>query len=218
MDKYTILYIDEDPVEVRQFKRSFRDDFNIFTLDLQSLDLNSVVEILEQKQFDYLIVDYHLNDTINCGYDGNEVLEEFLKRFPHFPAILLTNQDENAVETIKEFDVEKIRSKKEYTESDKLRNSFAGRIKAKVLQYRNDIEKADKDITELIEKKSAGQALSAAEEEELIRLDAFLDEVIDAKSPTVPREVMSSNEAKLVELLGKTDELIANLKKYENVS
>jgi len=218
MSLLKLMYIDEDSGEVRQFKRKFLDVFEVETVDFTDIQLPSLLTKLNEKQFDYLIVDYHLNDMSGCGFDGDVILVDFLKRFPHFPTMLLTNQDEGAIESIKGFDVEKVRSKKEYL-SDELRPAFSARIKAKVGQYQRGIREAEEKLEQLAEKRALGTGLSADEEDESIRLDDFLDETLDANARTIPKEVISStNETRLGELLTKTDDLIERLKKYEDIS
>jgi len=213
-----IMYIDEDDGEVRQFKRKFLDVFDVETVDFNDIQLSDLLTKLSEKQFDYLIVDYHLNDMSGCGFDGDVVLVDFLKRFPHFPTMLLTNQDEGAIESVKGLDIEKVRSKKEYLNDD-LRPAFSARIKAKVDQYQQDIKDAEEKLEQLAQKKASDDGLSADEEDESIRLDDFLDEILDADARSIPKEVISStNETRLGELLTKTDDLIERLKKYEDVS
>ncbi len=166
---------------------------------------------------DYKVVDYHLNDMSGCGFDGDAALKDFLKRFPHFPSMLLTNQDEGAIESVKGFDVEKVRSKKEYL-TDELRPAFSARIKAKADQYKQDIKDAEEKLQQLAEKKASDTGLSADEEDESIRLDDFLDETLDADARSIPKEIISNtNDARLGELLAKTDDLIEKLKKYEDI-
>jgi len=218
MSLLKIMYIDEDDGEVRQFKRKFLDVFDVETVDFNDIQLSDLLTKLSEKQFDYLIVDYHLNDMSGCGFDGDVVLVDFLKRFPHFPTMLLTNQDEGAIESVKGLDIEKVRSKKEYLNDD-LRPAFSARIKAKVDQYQQDIKDAEEKLEQLAQKKASDDGLSADEEDESIRLDDFLDEILDADARSIPKEVISStNETRLGELLTKTDDLIERLKKYEDVS
>jgi hypothetical protein len=215
---YTVMYVDDDLTEVRQFKRHLSTYFEIETIDFNDITVDKIHSDLDDKNFDYLIVDYHLNDKTGCGFDGDVVLKDFLGKFPHFPAMLLTNQDEGAIESVKGLDVEKVRSKKEYL-SDGLDKPFGARIRAKIDQYKQEIADAETKLAELVEKRAKGDSLSADEEDESIRLDDFLDDTLDAKAKSVPKEVISStNDSRVGELLNKTDELIERLKKYENVS
>ncbi len=218
MNPLKVMYIDEDEGEIRQFKRKFIDVFEVETVDFSDIQFSNLIDKLSEKEFDYLIVDYHLNEKSGCGFDGDAVLIDFLRRFPHFPTMLLTNQDQGAIESVKGLDIEKVRSKKEYL-SDELRPAFSARIIAKVEQYQNDIKEAEEKLEQLAQKRATDIGLSADEEDESIRLDDFLDEILDADARGIPKEVLTStNDTRLGELLTKTDDLINRLKAYEDIS
>ena len=217
MTKYTILYIDDDSAENHHFERSFYDEFNIDTVDFEGITKESLNADLSEKDFDYLIVDYHLNEKTNCGFNGDEVLINFLSNFPHFPVMLLTNHDERAIESVMGLDVEKIHSKKEYSDSD-LKEAFVKRIYAKITEYKSKESEAQERIIGFIKKKASGEELTAIEEDEAIQLDKFLDETLDGKSRIIPEEIKkSTNRTRIESLLNKTDELIERLKKYETI-
>lgn len=217
-NEYRVLYIDEDPRENNRFERNFVNDFDVSTVDFEGITLETLSSQLEERNFDYLIVDFHLNEKSGCGFNGDEVLQGFLTKFPDFPAMLLTNYGEVAIEQVKDFDAEKIRSKKEYL-TDEFKQVFTMRVKAKIDEYRNKNSEAQIRIEELLAKKATpGQELTAEEENELIQLDSFLDESIAGDARKIPEEMKSmTNTNRLETLLNKTDELIEKLKKYETV-
>ncbi|EKD86162.1 MAG: hypothetical protein ACD_37C00436G0002 [uncultured bacterium] len=218
MPEYRVLYIDEDKTENHQFERSFVNDFLVETVDFDEITFEALSSRTEERDFDYLVVDFHLNEKSNCGFDGDSVIKDFLSKFPHFPAILLTNHDERAIESVEGLDVEKIRSKKEYI-NDEFKEAFIKRIKAKVDEYRRQNTEAQDRIQELINKKTSGQELTAEEEVEVIHLDTFLDEALDGNSREIPEEMkLMTNTSRLETLLRKTDNLIEKLKKYETFS
>jgi DNA-binding NarL/FixJ family response regulator len=218
MPEHKVLYVDEDPAENNRFTRSFVNDFVVDTVDFEGITFDQLAAQLEEKDFDYLVVDYHLNEKSNCGFDGDAVIKNFVAKFPHFPTMLLTNHDEGAIEGIADFDVEKIRSKKEYT-SDEFKVAFTKRMKAKIDEYKKQNTEAQERVQQLIEKKNSGQELTAEEEVEVIRLDTFLDETLGAESPKIPDEMKSTtNTQRLETILEKTDSLIEKLKEYETLS
>jgi DNA-binding NarL/FixJ family response regulator len=217
MDTRTIFYVDEELTDSHQFERKLGEDFNVSTVNFEGLTFESLVEQLSEKDFDYLIVDYHLNEKSNCGFNGDEVIKAFLEKFPRFPTMLLTNHDQHAVDSAEGLDVDTIHNKKEYIE-DERREVFIKRINAKISQYREANEEAETKIILLIQKRQSGEDLTANEEDELIKLDAYLDETLAAESPVIPDDIKTPTNAKrITELLEKTDSLIDRLNQYENI-
>jgi hypothetical protein len=217
MENYTIMYIDDSSDETYRLVRNLNSEFEIKTTDLVGHTLDSLMEILDAKDFDYLIVDYTLNERLNCGFNGDEILVNFSKKFPHFPIMLLTNFDHRAIVSIKDIDTEKIHNKKESMD-DELKSGFIKRIQGKIADYKEKSEHAETRVAELIQKKNSGNEISITEEEELIQLDTFLDEVSAGDASVIPAQMKEgSNETKLTSLLEKTDALIAKLENYEAI-
>ena len=217
MPEYKVLYVDEDKKENHQFERSFVDDFSVDTVNFDGITFESLISRLEDRDFDYLVVDFHLNEKSNCGFDGDQVVKDFVSKFPHFPVMLLTNHDERAIESVAELDVERIRSKKEQT-NEEFKEAFTKRIKAKIDEYRKQNSDAQERIQALIDKKKAGQELTAEEEAEVIQLDTFLDETLDGQSRDIPDDMkLMTNTQRLETILKKTDDLIEKLKEYEAI-
>lgn len=216
MSKNTILYIDDEITHTHQFERGLSDDFEIQTIDFNNLTEEVLASRLDERSFDYLIVDYHLHEKSNCGFNGDKVVVEFSRKYPHFPVMLLTNYDNQAITNIVGFDLEKIHSKHEYTD-EHLKDAFVKRINRKVKEYRELIKNAEEKIELLIKKKADGEVLDALEEEEIIELDSFLDEILDGESKKIPDQIKETNEEKISSLLDKTDKLITKLEEYEGV-
>lgn len=214
---YTILYIDEDQSAVNRFIRYFESDFIIKEGFYPDITLEKLIPVLDNKEFDFLVVDSNLNEKSGCGFDGQEILKYFTKKFPHFPVILFTNYDDKAVIEIQDFDINKIYSKRELTNKED-REVFIKKLKRMIDEYREQNDNAESRITKLIDKKNSGETLNAAEEDEIIKLDTFLDETLDGDTKKIPDQIKESNEEKIDLLLNKTDELIIQLKKYEEVS
>jgi len=74
--KYIVLYIDDEEVNLRLFKNSFRRDFEVITA-------NSAIEglkILDHKNIDVVITDQRMPDMT-----GVELLEAINNQFPDIP-------------------------------------------------------------------------------------------------------------------------------------
>ena len=176
---------------------------------------NEVSVVLDEGDFDYLLVDYMLNEKTGWGKDGNEVLEWFLDRYPHFPAIVVTSNEMRALQEVDNIDAEKIRSKSEYDEDGG--DSFVTRIVSKVKRYRASVEEAENRVLELKEKADAAE-LSAPEADDYVKFDRFLQETLGGKVVNIPDDIIYRNEGKLNSLLEKTDKLIAMIRENEKVS
>jgi DNA-binding NarL/FixJ family response regulator len=216
---HIILYIDDEPEAVNRFKRNTaQSDFIIKSIDFNVITRDDVLLLVEQRDFDFLIVDYTLNEKTGCAFNGDEILSDFIKKFPHFPAILLTNHGEEAIASSESINPEIIHSKGETIEPDII-PTFIARIKKRIEEYKQSITDAEQRAVSLIYKKNSGEELNINEEEELIKLDAFLDDIIGADSSIVPDQMKElSNDNKIAELLNKTDILLEKLQSYEEVS
>jgi ActR/RegA family two-component response regulator len=212
---YKIIYIDDEPTDIHRFERDMDGIFDVHAIQIVSETiLEDLIDGLVANTFDYLIVDFHLNDRTNCGYNGDAILKGFLEKLPHFPAMLLTNFDESAIKTAKDLDVDKIHSK--FSNEDETR-LFVTRVETKIEQYQNQKQVASTRLIEL-KQKAVSEVLTVNEEEEALELDTFLEETLDAKSPDLAKAILSSNGSRLEALLEKTDSLIEKLKEYENLS
>lgn len=215
--EYRIFYIDDEKIHSDSFIRNLSDDFTIETVDFNGITLDSLITTLDERNFDYLVVDYTLNEMSGCGFDGDDILIDFTKKFPHFPVMLLTSFDDRAITNIEGFDPEKIHNKNEYTD-ERFKEAFIKRIKAKIDEYKSQNREAEDRIVEILGKSSADEELTAEEESDLIRFDTFLDESLSGDLPKIPAEMKEMTNTKRLEtLLSKTDDLIERLKKYETV-
>ncbi|MCA9333389.1 hypothetical protein KDA00_05975 [Candidatus Saccharibacteria bacterium] len=120
---------------------------------------------------------------------------------------MLTNDDDNAIDAVTNFDVRNIRSKSLYqNESDK----FIAIINKMIDDYADMATKLEEELRELRSREISGE-LVAAEEERLIELDELVDKNLDA-STSVPRQVKkTSNTERLDSLIVRADAIIEKL-------
>lgn len=213
---YKVIYIDDELTDIHKFERDMDGVFDVKPIQIkQDTVLEDLIAELTSDIFDYLIVDFHLNDRTNCGYNGDKILKRFLDALPYFPAMMLTNFDENAIKSAKDLDVDKIHSKFSTDDEQRL---FVTRVEAKIEQYRERKKHAIERLLQLKAKARSDEPLTANEEEEAIELDTFLEQTLDAQSPDIAKAILSSNSSRLDDLLTKTDSLITKLEEYEDVS
>ena len=74
--KHLILYVDDEEVNLRIFKNTFRREFNVLTAS----SVLKGTEMLENNKVDVVITDQRMP-----GKTGVEFLKEINDRFPHIP-------------------------------------------------------------------------------------------------------------------------------------
>lgn len=222
MANYRILLIDEE-------KETF-DDFNDY-LDISSTkdsievigmfplqELSEMIEVIFKNNPDAIITDFRLNEmktdiNYNVPYDGVELVEEFLKHRQSFPCFVLTAFDDLAVSASE--DVNKIYIKNilhNNKEESKAKAKFLDRVINQIEHYQTKIKNAESELLKLIQLRESGKA-SISDENRIIELDSFLENVIDRKSSIPPEYKKLTNDNRLSELLKKVDTL---LKKVDN--
>lgn len=206
---YTICYVDEESRDIDSFVFAMEPYFVVKDIHItQDLSTSELAERINAEKFDYLIVDYYLNEYSGAAYKGDSVILDFLKERKGFPVMLLTSDDKRAINMAEGIDVEIIHDKTEYSDDVDL---FTERVTKKIEQYKKSQESAENELIAIIEKSGRSQ-LTAEEEERRNELDEFLDESLDASAKKVTlTEKDVSNAKKLTELIDKTDALIARL-------
>lgn len=213
----TILYIDDEDNEIRKLKRNFKGSFLVESITITAnSSLDEILNRLDEGGFDYLIVDFNLNEKTGCGFEGGAILSKYLSKYPHFPSMMLTSFEPAALHEAKHIDVEKIRGKIEY-HSPSTKEAFIKRVQAKVEQYKNNINEAEQSILNL-KKVADERELTAEEAQSYINNDRFLQETLGASVLNIPSDVIYKDGDKLSELLKETEELIRLIKKNETVS
>jgi len=211
----TVCYIDEEERDIDSFVFAMEPYFNVKDIHVtQDLDIDELLVRIREEKFDYLIVDYYLNEYSGAGYRGDQVIIDFLAEFKDFPVMLLTSDDKRAINMSEGIDVEIIHDKTEYSEDVE---TFVERATKKIDQYKTKQVNAEAELLAIIKKSSQAQ-LTAEEEERRNELDTFLDESLDGSSKAVTiTEKNTSNAEKLTALIDKTDALIARINSNERV-
>jgi len=83
--KYTILYIDDEPHNLRTFKATFKWDYDILTAQ----SAFEGFDILEKNEVQLIISDQRM-----AGLSGTEFFKKVVKRFPEPMRIILTGYSE----------------------------------------------------------------------------------------------------------------------------
>ena len=206
--KYTICYVDENATEVADFIGEMEPYFDVIETTVQDGEkLDELVERLRVKEFDYLVVDYHLNQDINLDFDGDAVIKKFTSIFKGFPCMLLSSDGKGAIAHSEGVSADIVRDKSEVYDS-KLREVVLGRINKAIRQYKTQLIEAEARYKVLRDKKEK-TGLTLEEESEATKLNELLDSSLDASASLVPIDITNGN--RLIELIQKTDNLIKKI-------
>lgn len=211
----TICYVDEEARDIDSFIFAMEPYFKVKDIHVQSsTEFTTLLDEILTEKFDYLIVDYYLNEYSAVGYTGDDVILEFSRRYKEFPVMLLTSDDKRAINMAEGIDVEIIHDKREYSEDV---DTFVERVNKKIDKYNKDQATAEEELIAL-NQKAQDSELTAVEEQRRNELDSFLDESLGAAAKTVTlTEKETTNALRLTELIDKTDALIQKLSKDERV-
>jgi len=96
--KYKIAYIDEADTWLNTFYQTFKRDFEIVKIkvDINS-SVNSIVETLFSQPLDAVVTDYLLEEEGEVSFNGNMIVDKIKEDRPHFPIIMLTSHEPQAI-------------------------------------------------------------------------------------------------------------------------
>lgn len=205
--KYRIGYIDENGQDVILFKQQFSDYFDVYILRIDnSTTLDDVISWINSSHLDLIIVDYNLKENLSIDFYGNEVLETLNKQRLNFPMYMFTAYEEEAISRSDELLDDLIFSKQIVSDNCEI---MVTRIKNKIKKYKSELEWKEKRHRELAKKSE----LTITEEDELLRLDNFLEETAN-KDGVTPIPLKNTESLKrLNELIKKADEIIDRVDK-----
>lgn len=212
---YKIAYIDESESDRQNFQDYLKHtaDLNDFFLEVlePEPEPHEFARKLINNHYQAIIIDFDLTEKNKLiHYKGSELANEILNIRELFPVFVLTSYEDAAL--MKVDDVNQVYAKRSIVhDEDPL---FLERVKQQIKKFEQRINDAESRILELIQL-SKKTKLDAFEEEELIKLDNFIEKSLNKKSP-MPNEFKSlSNETrldKIIDLLDRVDKTIQKVK------
>jgi hypothetical protein len=215
--KHRVAYIDENPEDSRKFQRHVAETLSV-SVFLPKPDLDEFVEELINSGVDAYIVDFLLNEYRTAvkdpiPYNGSDLLEKILETRKGFPCFLLTSFDTDAIQVIG--DVNYVYHKEIINPEKQLGGTtLAEKIRIQIEHYQKEIEVANNRFYELLNK-SDKQDLSEIEENELLKLDTFLESTLNDHQALPIEKKNQLAVGRINELIISTNELI-NLLKSKN--
>jgi len=214
---YKILFIDEQQDDIDDFKNyveatNTSENFTVVT-EFPLGDLTEMVEVIIKHNPDAIITDFMLNEykediKYNVPYNGVELVEEYSSIRDGFPCFVMTSFDDEAIKISEDVNIVYIKDILHNSEKHtNAKANFLERVGSQIVHYKSKIQDAESELLRLVELRNAGKA-TIKDEEEIIRLDHFLEMSIDKRN-SMPVEYKSlSNTGRLGELISKVDELL----------
>ncbi len=210
--KYKIAYIDEDEGWLNTFYQTFKGDFEILRIKADSgTTLDGIVDLIFKSDIDGIVTDYLLDESGEVDFNGNKIVDAIRDYKPHFPAIMLTAHEPQAISQTE--DVNIINGKDILDGGNEKRLEILRvKIKSNIDRYYSVIENTETRIKELVKKRNE-TSLEPNEEEELTKLFILMDE-LEPEGKEMPANLIK-NEAitKLNEFVSQTREILDELKK-----
>ena len=203
--KNRIGYLDEDEGYQAKFYQAFKNEFDIKILPIENINnVYDVLRFINDEELDALVVDYRLADSGQLTFNGDSVVDLINSQKKYFPLVMLTSYAQDAIAHME--DVYIVKDKEEIESSA---NLFLKQLETAIDRYQTKIITAENKIKELSEKK----VLSIQEEEELLRLHIFMNEV-DPEANQLPASLLTSSAINNIsDLVKESKELLSILKK-----
>lgn len=213
---YKVLFIDEEKSQHDEFLDYM--DAATGKLEVKCLfpepNLDKMIMSIEENYPDAIITDYLLNDIksdikYNVNYNSVELVTQYRDIRPNFPCFVITSYDDDAVADTE--DVNLVYVKLLLTKEDKnVKSKFHEKVYSQIQKYKTSIANAQKELTELLEKRASG-TISLHEEQQIVDLDDFLERSLD-NYQALPQEMKSlSNIKKMSSIIDKVDELLKKI-------
>lgn len=219
MSMYKLLFIDEEQETLDDFV-DYVDEFNskeslCVDTHLPLSDIDDMVDLVIKVAPDALIVDFRLNEIKtyvreNIPYDGVDLVQAYHTIRHGFPCFVLTALDDEAVNKSEDVNIVYVKNIIHKKEEEAAKAKFLDRVLRQIKSYKFRLDDAEKELSELIERRKSGDA-DVSIEARIIELDAFLEKAIDARS-AIPAEFKKlSNSERLDCILLKVNELLSKL-------
>lgn len=212
--KYTIAYIDENDGWLNTFYQTLKNDFNVlkFKVDAHST-VKSIAENLKQRDLDAIVTDYLLEEEGDVSFNGNKIVDEIKKTRPHFPIIMLTSHEPQAINHMDDVHIIYGKSILDGESEDEL-EIFKTKIKSNISNYHKKIKDTNDRIENLVEKMNSS-GLEIPEEEELSKLYILFDE-LNPEGKDIPANLTHRESlTQLKDFVKEAREILIEIKKLK---
>lgn len=209
MNKIKVIYIDEEyswqSIAYHQFK-------NIFDLSIPEVlprDIKDIWPIIRDSEAQIALVDYRLHESGIISYTGDDVTQEVHRHNKHFPVVMLTSFEDNALIECKEA---KIIRQKELLVQPELQTKLKNIIIGSVNNYINRKYQAENVIKLLQDKLKREEQLTDNEKADKFEVELYLSE-LDLDNSVRTDLIMNKSNETLDNILTVAREIIKMHKK-----
>lgn len=167
-----VVYIDEETGWQSTAYAALSDKYDIYIPEILPRDLLDIWN--EVRDCQIAVIDYRLNENNLVSYTGDEVAREIHKHNRHFPVIIITSYEDNAIQEC--FETQTIRSKEMFNSAEELK-TLCHMIDSAVAIYEKKKNNSVSVIRAMQEKIAAGESLSESEEADRYDAEQYLSEL-----------------------------------------
>jgi hypothetical protein len=217
MNKYKIAFIDENGDELGKVQRRLSDMF-IVNQYFPKENIEEFVNELLSIDVDAFLIDFQLNEyraihSERVNYTGSDLLSNLLSIRKDFPCFILTSYDQEAI--LKTHNVNFVYSKSLLNPSMEGGNLDLNLIvSSQIDHYKSLLEESNKKFQELLQ--IPEEDLTSAQEDELLRLDTFLEASLNFKDALLQERKSKIVLGKVENLLQVSEELLTQLRKHNS--
>lgn len=206
MDKFRILYIDEEESWRSEVYNYLNEYFDILILEELPQNVSDIWELIINFNPDGVLLDYKLNLSGTVSYSGDDVANEIKNHNKHLPIFMITSFEDGALAECKEIQV--IRGKEILTKQTSKLKSI---IESGVNIYKDKIDKYQSKLIEIQNKIKNGETLSENDKADKFDAELYLNE-LDLDSGARNYLVTETSSETLVEMLQTAQELLRLMK------
>jgi hypothetical protein len=210
MSKYCIGYLDDEPGQTVDFMNKLENYFEIKEIEMEKISSPpDIINEIIKNELELIVLDFMLNAK-GKYFNADEIIKEIDKWNPHFPRLIITTHETEALGHLDDVNIINIKNHLEQKTKDGS-NLFVMRVKKNIEQYKHNKEEAVKKLEELVDKKGK-TGLSPAEEEEYFNNYRFLTD-IEPSEKLLPSHLLTPQSvSSLHDLLIFAQDILKQLK------
>lgn len=202
-----IIYIDEEEGWQSTAYAALSDKYDIHIPEVLPQNVSDIWN--EVQGSEVAVIDFRLNENGIVGYTGDDVVREIHKHNKHFPVIIITSYEDNAIQECTE--IQTIRGKEMFNDPESLKK-LCHMIDSAASIYEKKKAESEDRIRTLQEKIAAGESLTALEEADRFDAELYLSE-LDVDSSARDILINTKTLKGLDEMLTLARSIVANHKK-----
>lgn len=204
-----IIYIDEEEGWQSTAYAALSNKYNIYIPEVLPQNVSDIWN--EVQGSEVAVIDFRLNENGIVGYTGDDVVREIHKHNKHFPVIIITSYEDNAIQECTE--IQTIRGKEMFNDPESLK-ILCHMIDSAASIYEKKKAESEDCIRTLQEKIAAGKSLTKPEESDRFDAELYLSE-LDMDSSARANLINTGTSKELEEMLSLARTIVANYNKQE---